>query len=163
MSFLSTLRLAVSTCAVDAEARDERSRRFDVDAGSAGFPVAASRLSTRPDPVVAASLPGAERTVAACGVGLDVVCAALVIATGTSAVCAARTEAGRHRRCRAAGSSCLAEVRAIEMIEHGAARTSFLRFGEEVTMQACFADGRPGPFGRVAQRVVRAAGADRPD
>ncbi|WP_316170678.1 fumarylacetoacetate hydrolase family protein [Bradyrhizobium sp. SZCCHNRI1058] len=64
---------------------------------------------------------------------------------------------------RAAGSSCLAEVRAIEMIEHGAARTSFLRFGEEVTMQACFADGRPGPFGRVAQRLVRAAGADRPD
>ncbi|WP_316197684.1 fumarylacetoacetate hydrolase family protein [Bradyrhizobium sp.] len=64
---------------------------------------------------------------------------------------------------RAAGSSCLAEVRAIEMIERGEARTPFLRFGDEVTMQACFADGRGGPFGRIAQRVVRAAGTDRPE
>jgi fumarylacetoacetate (FAA) hydrolase len=56
---------------------------------------------------------------------------------------------------RAAGSSCLAEVRAIEMIAHGEARTPFLRFGDHVTMQARFADGQPGPFGRIAQRVVR--------
>ncbi|MGC2774747.1 MAG: fumarylacetoacetate hydrolase family protein [Bradyrhizobium sp.] len=60
---------------------------------------------------------------------------------------------------RAAGSSCLAERRAIEIIEHGAPRTPFLSFGDRVTMQAQFADGTPGPFGCVDQRVVRAAAA----
>ncbi|NPU67794.1 fumarylacetoacetate hydrolase family protein [Bradyrhizobium sp. 83012] len=64
---------------------------------------------------------------------------------------------------RAAGSSCLAEVRAIEMIAHGEPRTPFLRFGDEVAMQASFADGRPGPFGRIVQRVVRAPHPGRPD
>ncbi|WP_257164591.1 fumarylacetoacetate hydrolase family protein [Bradyrhizobium sp. SRS-191] len=57
---------------------------------------------------------------------------------------------------RKAGSSCLAEVRAIEMIELGEARTAFLSFGEQVTMEARFADGRAGPFGRIHQQVVRA-------
>ncbi|CCD94114.1 putative fumarylacetoacetate hydrolase [Bradyrhizobium sp. ORS 375] len=60
---------------------------------------------------------------------------------------------------RAAGSSCLAEVRAIEMIDRGEARTAFLRFGEHVTMDARFADGSPGPFGRIHQQVVRASTA----
>ncbi|CCE00839.1 fumarylacetoacetate hydrolase family protein [Bradyrhizobium sp. STM 3809] len=60
---------------------------------------------------------------------------------------------------RNAGSSCLAEVRAIEMIDHGEAQTAFLRFGEHVTMEARFADGSPGPFGRIHQQVVRASGA----
>jgi len=54
-----------------------------------------------------------------------------------------------------AGSSCLAERRVIEMIDAGAARTPFLRFGDRVTMEARFADGRAGPFGAVDQRVVR--------
>jgi fumarylacetoacetate (FAA) hydrolase len=57
---------------------------------------------------------------------------------------------------RSAGSSCLAEVRAIEMVDHGAARTPFLKFGDRVSMQARFADGRDGPFGRIDQKVVRA-------
>jgi fumarylacetoacetate (FAA) hydrolase len=57
---------------------------------------------------------------------------------------------------RSVGSSCLAEVRAIEMVDHGAARTPFLRFGDRVSMQARFADGRDGPFGRIDQKVVRA-------
>ncbi|MGV7215215.1 fumarylacetoacetate hydrolase family protein [Bradyrhizobium sp. UFLA05-112] len=56
---------------------------------------------------------------------------------------------------RAAGSSCLAEVRAIETIDHGAPRTSFLKFGDRVTMQARFADGREGPFGFVDQTAVQ--------
>ncbi|WP_315704776.1 MULTISPECIES: fumarylacetoacetate hydrolase family protein [unclassified Bradyrhizobium] len=59
---------------------------------------------------------------------------------------------------RAAGSSCLAERRAIEMIDLGEARTPFLRFGERVTMEACLGDGRPGPFGRIDQQVVCASG-----
>jgi len=57
---------------------------------------------------------------------------------------------------RSVGSSCLAEVRAIEMIDHGAARMPFLKFGDRVTMQARFADGRAGPFGSIDQTVVRA-------
>jgi fumarylacetoacetate (FAA) hydrolase len=58
---------------------------------------------------------------------------------------------------RAAGSSCLAERRVIEMIDDGAARTPFLRFGDRVEMEARYADGSPGPFGRIDQRVASAA------
>ena len=57
---------------------------------------------------------------------------------------------------RAAGSSCLAEVRVIEKIEHGEPRTPFLRFGERIEMEAMYDDGRPGPFGRLDQRVTSA-------
>ncbi|WP_237152237.1 fumarylacetoacetate hydrolase family protein [Oryzibacter oryziterrae] len=55
---------------------------------------------------------------------------------------------------RAAGSSCLAEVRAIEKLESGASRTPFLRFGERVTMEARYPDGSAGPFGIIDQRVA---------
>jgi len=57
---------------------------------------------------------------------------------------------------RAAGSSCLAERRIIEMIEAGEARTPFLKFGDRVEMQARYSDGREGPFGRIDQKVVAA-------
>ena len=57
---------------------------------------------------------------------------------------------------RAAGSSCLAEKRVIEKLDLGQARTPFLMFGDRVEMEARFADGRPGPFGRIDQRVVAA-------
>jgi fumarylacetoacetate (FAA) hydrolase len=57
---------------------------------------------------------------------------------------------------RAAGSSCLAERRIIEIIEAGEARTPFLKFGDRVEMQARFSDGREGPFGRIDQRVIAA-------
>jgi len=57
---------------------------------------------------------------------------------------------------RAAGSSCLAEKRVIEMLDHGASRTPFLSFGDRVEMEARFEDGRSGPFGRIDQRVVKA-------
>nr|WP_315428972.1 fumarylacetoacetate hydrolase family protein [uncultured Albidiferax sp.] len=55
---------------------------------------------------------------------------------------------------RAAGSACLAERRVIEMIDQGAASTSFMRFGERVRMQALFEDGSAGPFGSIDQQVV---------
>jgi fumarylacetoacetate (FAA) hydrolase len=57
---------------------------------------------------------------------------------------------------RAAGSACIAERRVIEKIDLGEIRTSFMAFGDRVRMQACFADGRAGPFGVIDQRVVRA-------
>jgi len=59
-------------------------------------------------------------------------------------------------RARTAGSACIAERRVIEKIDHGEIRTGFMRFGDAVRMQACFDDGRPGPFGEIHQRVVRA-------
>lgn len=58
---------------------------------------------------------------------------------------------------RAAGSACIAERRVIEKIDQGEIRTGFMHFGDEVRIQAYYEDGRPGPFGIVQQRVVRAA------
>ncbi|MES2944487.1 MAG: fumarylacetoacetate hydrolase family protein [Pseudomonadota bacterium] len=55
---------------------------------------------------------------------------------------------------RSAGSACLAERRVIEMIDEGAARTAFMKFGDRVRMQARFEDGSAGPFGVIDQKVV---------
>ncbi len=52
------------------------------------------------------------------------------------------------------GSACIAERRAIEMIEHGAPQTSFMRFGDQVRMEARRSDGAP-LFGAINQRVVQ--------
>lgn len=55
---------------------------------------------------------------------------------------------------RDVGSSCIAERRGIEIVDHGAARTEFMRYGDTVRMEAQLADGR-SPFGVLEQRVVR--------
>lgn len=57
---------------------------------------------------------------------------------------------------RTAGSACIAERRVIEKIDQGEIRTGFMHFGDTVRMQACYEDGREGPFGVVQQRVVPA-------
>lgn len=57
---------------------------------------------------------------------------------------------------RVVGSSCIAERRAIEMLDAGAASTPYMAFGDRVRLQARHDDGRDGPFGAIAQRVVRA-------
>ena len=57
---------------------------------------------------------------------------------------------------RANGSACIAERRVIEMIDSGAARTPFMRFGDRVSMEARFQGGLRGPFGVVNQQVKRA-------
>jgi fumarylacetoacetate (FAA) hydrolase len=57
---------------------------------------------------------------------------------------------------RSAGSACIAERRVIEKIDLGEIRTPFMRFGDEVRMQARFDDGRDGPFGVIRQRVLAA-------
>lgn len=59
---------------------------------------------------------------------------------------------------RSAGSACIAERRAIELIEQGASKTPFMRFGDRVRMQATAADGS-APFGAIDQRVVQAPAA----
>ena len=53
------------------------------------------------------------------------------------------------------GSSCISEIRAIEMIAHGAARTGFMAYGDTVRMAATTSDGAT-PFGVIDQRVVAA-------
>jgi fumarylacetoacetate (FAA) hydrolase len=55
---------------------------------------------------------------------------------------------------RRAGSSCLAEVRTIETIEHGKATTGFLKFGDRVRIEMLDAAGR-SIFGAIDQEVVR--------
>lgn len=66
---------------------------------------------------------------------------------------------------RDVGSSCIAERRVIEMLDHGAARTGFMRFGDSVRMEARWPGGHAGgqagqpgsgPFGVIEQRVVAA-------
>jgi len=56
---------------------------------------------------------------------------------------------------RDVGSSCIAERRAIEIIDQGEPKTSFMRFGDSVRMEAMGVDGR-APFGVIAQRVIAA-------
>lgn len=56
---------------------------------------------------------------------------------------------------RSVGSACIAERRAIEMIEQGSAQTAFMRFGDRVHMEVLGADGQ-SLFGGIDQRVVQA-------
>lgn len=56
---------------------------------------------------------------------------------------------------RAVGSSCIAERRAVEMLDRGAAETGFMRFGERVRMECRLRDGTP-LFGAIDQKVVKA-------
>ncbi len=57
---------------------------------------------------------------------------------------------------REVGSSCIAERRAIELLDEGRPRTPFMAFGDRVRLQARRDDGAAGPFGVIDQRVVRA-------
>lgn len=74
---------------------------------------------------------------------------------GAGTIVGSGTVSNRDRR---AGSACVAERRVVETIEEGAARTSFLRFGDTVRMEARDSRGF-APFGTIEQRVVRAKGA----
>jgi len=56
---------------------------------------------------------------------------------------------------RSRGSSCLAERRMLEQIEHGRATTPFLRFGDRVRIEMFDSEGR-SIFGAIDQRVVPA-------
>lgn len=54
---------------------------------------------------------------------------------------------------REVGSSCIAERRGIEIVDHGAPQTEFLRFGDRVRMEAVDSSGRR-PFGVIDQVAV---------
>jgi fumarylacetoacetate (FAA) hydrolase len=54
------------------------------------------------------------------------------------------------------GYSCIAEKRALEMIEHGEARTAFMQFGDVVRIEMKGKDGQ-SLFGAIEQAVVEAS------
>lgn len=56
---------------------------------------------------------------------------------------------------RSKGSCCLAERRALETIEHGSPKTTFLMFGDRVRIEMFGRDGS-SIFGAIDQKVVRA-------
>jgi fumarylacetoacetate (FAA) hydrolase len=56
---------------------------------------------------------------------------------------------------REVGSSCIAERRGIEIVDHGEPRTDFMAYGDTVRMEARLPDGR-APFGVLEQKVVKA-------
>lgn len=56
---------------------------------------------------------------------------------------------------RTIGSSCIAERRAIELLDEGAPKTPFMAFGDRVRMEARTSDGLP-LFGAIDQKVVKA-------
>ena len=56
---------------------------------------------------------------------------------------------------RARGYSCIAEKRAIEIIEGGEPRTDFMKFGDTVRIEMKGSDGM-SVFGAIEQRVVSA-------
>ncbi len=58
---------------------------------------------------------------------------------------------------RKVGSTCIAERRAIELNDDGAATTAFMRFGDRVRIAA--GPGGEGPFGMINQVVTAAAPA----
>ena len=57
------------------------------------------------------------------------------------------------------GSCCIAERRALELIEGGVARTGFLQFGERVRIRAVPVDGADSVFGDIDQSIMNASGA----
>jgi fumarylacetoacetate (FAA) hydrolase len=61
---------------------------------------------------------------------------------------------------RSRGSSCLAERRALEQIEHGKPLTTFLMFGDRVRIEMFGQDGA-SIFGAIDQKVVQAVARAR--
>ena len=55
---------------------------------------------------------------------------------------------------REVGSSCIAERRGIEIVDHGEPKTDFMKYGDTVRMEARLPDGI-APFGILEQKVVK--------
>jgi fumarylacetoacetate (FAA) hydrolase len=56
---------------------------------------------------------------------------------------------------RSKGSSCVAELRALESMQQGKPVTTFLMFGDRVRIEMLGADGQ-SIFGAIDQKVVQA-------
>lgn len=55
---------------------------------------------------------------------------------------------------RSVGSTCIAERRGVELLDHGAPKTGFMKFGDSVHMNVAMPDGTP-LFGAIDQKVVK--------
>jgi fumarylacetoacetate (FAA) hydrolase len=55
---------------------------------------------------------------------------------------------------RSVGSACISERRVIELLDEGATKTNFLRFGDVVRMEV-FDDAGRSVFGAIKQRVIQ--------
>ncbi|MBS0422682.1 MAG: fumarylacetoacetate hydrolase family protein [Proteobacteria bacterium] len=73
-------------------------------------------------------------------------CAGTIIGSGTVS----------NNNYREIGSSCIAERRAIELLDSGHPVTEYMRFGDSVSMRATASDGS-APFGTIDQRVTASA------
>jgi len=71
-------------------------------------------------------------------------CAGAIIGSGTIS----------NAEYAAVGSACIAERRAIEMIELGGVKTEFMRFGDRVRIEMHNSEGR-SLFGAIDQRIAR--------
>ncbi|MCX7091441.1 MAG: fumarylacetoacetate hydrolase family protein [Legionellales bacterium] len=71
-------------------------------------------------------------------------CAGTIIGSGTVSNCD-----------RSKGSSCIAEKRMLEIIEHGTATTDFMRFGDSIRIEMLYQN--QNIFGTIQQQVVRYA------
>ena len=58
-----------------------------------------------------------------------------------------------NRNYREVGSSCIAERRGIETLDHGEPQSGYMKFGDRVRMEAVHPDGSP-LFGAINQKVV---------
>ena len=59
---------------------------------------------------------------------------------------------------REVGSACIAERRGIELLDHDASRTEFMKFGDTVRIEVLDEQGR-SIFGAIDQRIVEAPDA----
>lgn len=55
---------------------------------------------------------------------------------------------------RSVGSACISERRVIELLDEGASKTGFMRFGDTVRMEVFGADGQT-IFGAIEQRIIK--------
>lgn len=72
-------------------------------------------------------------------------CAGTIIGSGTVS----------NETYREVGSSCIAERRGIEIVDQGAPKTEFMRFGDRIRMEVVDSQGR-SVFGAIDQKVVQA-------
>lgn len=76
-------------------------------------------------------------------------CAGTIIGSGTVS----------HQQYKQVGSCCIAERRAIEMIDSGKAHTKFLKFGDHVSMVAHDSNDKKPLFGVMDQCVIKSLGS----
>jgi fumarylacetoacetate (FAA) hydrolase len=82
-------------------------------------------------------------------------CAGAIIGSGTVSNKGADGGPGKSIGEGGHGYSCLAELRTVETLTQGAAKTSFLKFGDRVRIEMLDAEGR-SIFGAIDQKIERA-------